>query len=844
MATSAPKDAAPGVAAAAPAANGCCCGGCDHCCGAAKPETWGMAANENRKCRDVLCCALFAVFWAGMIAVGIVAFQFGQWQRLLYGTDYQGNTCGVGGLTASTFITYPRTNEDFLANSAKASPLDYTFYGICVPSCPLALDVVCNYNSAAAPLNQTQRRACWASTAAGCAGVNDGSCWITPMTTSSVLFHCVPNYNVSTQVSTACIFPASVTNAADTRCVVAQVSTSGTTQQPAQPNLLFDQLNTAGAVWGRWFGDLARCWWVILVCGVGVAVVASFVWVQLLKYFTACMVWTTIWLVVLTVAALTGFFYYKAGLVVISVTPSLADQIAAISGVNVNTTIAGAVTTAQGLVPASWNTVSSSSSQAYSYVAYVSTGVLIVLLCIIASLISSISTAIQVIKIGCRALQAMPELLIMPLANIAALSLFLVWWVFVAASLESAGIITTTNLGGEVTAALATLPALPSSNSSLGFNLNTTFSSVATMPVIEYLEIYHVVRSPLAAPAATLLASRRAILCASLTRSPLPPFSPRQFGLLWTASFIQGIGSMTIAGSVCAWYFSQLPKELEGVEEFEKLRFPRQRCVACRSLCRTVRYYCGCVAFGSLLIAVIQMIRLAFLYLQRQMAAAGKSNTLIKFLFCVVQCCLKVLQSIIEAVTTNAYIFVALKGQSFCSSGAMVFKLIVSHGAIFAAVNVLGTIIVFLGQIVIAVAAACVAYIILENSPQFQPTGATPLTASWLPVLVVLLFGYVTASCFMSVFDLSIDSVLVCYCTDVDENVSRHGGDIKFKTSLHMSANVVDSKKADESRKSDATAASAAKASGGAAIAPQAAAEAAGAEVTVVEATKGASASV
>jgi hypothetical protein len=29
------------------------------------------------------------------------------------------------------------------------------------------------------------------------------------------------------------------------------------------------------------------------------------------------------------------------------------------------------------------------------------------------------------------------------------------------------------------------------------------------------------------------------------------------FGLLWTAQFITGVGSMTIAGAVCAWYFSQ-----------------------------------------------------------------------------------------------------------------------------------------------------------------------------------------------------------------------------------------------------------------------------------------------
>jgi len=59
---------------------------------------------------------------------------------------------------------------------------------------------------------------------------------------------------------------------------------------------------------------------------------------------------------------------------------------------------------------------------------------------------------------------------------------------------------------------------------------------------------------------------------------------------------------------------------------------------------------------------------------------------------------------------------------------------------------------------------------------------------------------------FMSVFDLSVDSVLVCYCTDVEENQARHGGDPKFKTSLHMSSSAFDAKKAaDEKAAKDAS---------------------------------------
>jgi choline transporter-like protein 2/4/5 len=495
------------------------------------------------------------------------------------------------------------------------------------------------------------------------------------------------------------------------------------------------------------------------------------------------MVWTTIFFTILSVAALTGFFYYKAGLVVIAVPTSLNDKFAAATGTQLNATVAGLVSSASGLVSPSWTAQDDSQFAAYKIVAYVSTGVLVVLLCVVASMASAIRTAIEVIRIGCKALQAMPELLFMPLSNVLALGLFLVWWVFVAASLQTAGTIGTTDLSAGVRQGIALLPVQTNLTEDLGM-FNTTMSTMQDLPVLQYLQLYHV------------------------------------FGLLWTMNFLSGVGSMTIAGAVCAWYFSQLPEGAANKPEYEKLRYggpavdgkpPRQRCVACASLQRTLRYYLGCIAFGSLLIAVIQAIRLAFLYLQKQMEHAGKSSILIRWLFFCIQACLKCVQSLVEAVTTNAYIFVALKGDSFCASGGRVFKLIVNHGAVFAAVNVLGTIIVFLGQVCVAVVGAAAAYVIVLRSPQFQPGGAQELTASWLPILVTLLFAYVTAGAFMGVFDLSIDSVLVCYCTDVEENMLRHEGKKEFKTSVHMASDAFDAKKRAEEKAAKAAAKAAGK---------------------------------
>jgi hypothetical protein len=184
-----------------------------------------------------------------------------------------------------------------------------------------------------------------------CADVRAG-CYITPQETSSIMFRCIPSYNVSGVQTSTCAYPPGITSAYDPACIIVQDDKVGSVQRPAKPNMLFDQLNTARQVWGRWFGDLARSWWVILVCSVGVALVLGFVWVTFLKYFTGCMVWTTIFLVVTLLAFLTGFFYYKAGLVQninVEIPASINDQLA-----TVQSAAAGAASKAQSYVPQQW----------------------------------------------------------------------------------------------------------------------------------------------------------------------------------------------------------------------------------------------------------------------------------------------------------------------------------------------------------------------------------------------------------------------------------------------------------------------------------------------------------
>jgi len=587
--------------------------------------------------------------------------------------------------------------------------------------------------------------------ASNCSYVTD-NCWYNPLDTSSIYYRCIPRYNITATSVSTCAYPTYVTSSTDPRCILAKTDQSGTQYQPAKPNKLFNMLNTGINAYGRYFGDLEKTWWVILVCSVGIACATGFVFVQLVKTFVGCMVWTIITLTLLLMATLTGYFYWQAGLVNPTLAATVTTTLTTIPGA---TNAYSSMSTAASSSSATWGeyTTDSSSltgywstgpSSPYAIMAYVSTFCCVVALCIVISVGSAIRKAIEVIQLGADALKATPSTLLMPLLSTSALCFFLVWWLFVAAEIASAGTSSTANTTALISAGAASISTYMGNSTygslanSLAGSAVTTMSQFTSSDNMAYLLIYHF------------------------------------FGLLWTASFIGAVTTITIAGAVCQWYFSEMPKDAP--EELQKLKYPKSRFPTCGALYRAVRFHLGTAAIGSFLIALVQMVRWIFAYIAYKLK--NNSSSVAKFFLCCINSCLACVECCIKILNRNAYIFAALKGDGFLGSGRRVFALIWAHGSIFAVVNVLGQCIVFMGKIIIAIVSAFSAYLILNHVSMFSVTGSSPITQTWLPTLITLFFGYVVGAGFLSVFDLAVESVLVCYCTDCDENEKSGGGPV------------------------------------------------------------------
>ena len=68
---------------------------------------------SDRSCHDLPCCALFLAFWIGMFVVLWTAVGAGEPERLLYGIDYEGLTCGVDNSGKAPVRRFPAWSYNF-----------------------------------------------------------------------------------------------------------------------------------------------------------------------------------------------------------------------------------------------------------------------------------------------------------------------------------------------------------------------------------------------------------------------------------------------------------------------------------------------------------------------------------------------------------------------------------------------------------------------------------------------------------------------------------------------------------------------------------------------------------
>ncbi|KAA0713376.1 Choline transporter-like protein 2 [Triplophysa tibetana] len=228
------------------------------------------------------------------------------------------------------------------------------------------------------------------------------------------------------------------------------------------------------------------------------------------------------------------------------------------------------------------------------------------------------------------------------------------------------------------------------------------------------------------------------------------------FLFFWCANFVTALGQVTLAGTFASYYWAfKKPEDIPAYPVFN-------------SLGRALRYHTGTLAFGSLILSIIQIIRVILEYLDQKLK--GAQNKCAKFLLSCLKCCFWCLEKFIKFLNRNAYIMVAIYGKNFCTSARDAFFLLMRNIVRVAVLDKVTDFLLFLGKLLIVGIVGICSFFFFTGKIKFVEDATPSLNYYWVPILTVVFGAYLIAHGFFSVYAMCVDTLFLCFCEDLERN--------------------------------------------------------------------------
>ncbi|XP_010545818.1 PREDICTED: choline transporter-like protein 2 isoform X2 [Tarenaya hassleriana] len=231
------------------------------------------------------------------------------------------------------------------------------------------------------------------------------------------------------------------------------------------------------------------------------------------------------------------------------------------------------------------------------------------------------------------------------------------------------------------------------------------------------------------------------------------------FGCYWVTQFFIAASATVIAGSVASYYWARgdVSPDIPFLPVFASMK-------------RFLRYSVGSVALGSLIVSFVESVRFILEAIRRKLKVAGTppDNWFGRMAYYACRGCLKSIEWTIKSVNRNAYIMIAITGKSFCKSSAMATELIINNVLRIGKVNVIGDVILFLGKLCVSLFSALFGFLMLDSHK--YRSSHNKVSSPLFPVLVCWVLGYVVATLFFAVVEMSIETIILSFCQDSEEH--------------------------------------------------------------------------
>ncbi|XP_057263468.1 choline transporter-like protein 2 isoform X2 [Pezoporus wallicus] len=228
------------------------------------------------------------------------------------------------------------------------------------------------------------------------------------------------------------------------------------------------------------------------------------------------------------------------------------------------------------------------------------------------------------------------------------------------------------------------------------------------------------------------------------------------FMFFWLVNFVIALGQVTLAGAFASYYWAfKKPEDIPAFPLFSAFG-------------RALRYHTGSLAFGSLILAIVQVIRVTLEYLDHRLKAA--ENKVAKFLLSCLKCCFWCLEKFLKFLNRNAYIMIAIYGTNFCTSARNAFFLLMRNIIRVAVLDKVTDFLFFLGKLLVVGSVGILAFFFFTHRIKLVQDTAPALNYYWVPILTVIVGSYLIAHGFFSVYGMCVDTLFLCFLEDLERN--------------------------------------------------------------------------
>ncbi|KAM8883156.1 choline transporter-like protein 4 [Synchiropus picturatus] len=665
---------------------------------------------KKRGCTDIICCILFILVILGYIVVGMLAWLYGDPRHVLYPRNSTGWFCGTGPNKDKPNILYYdilkcATSVNIMAGSLDKLQCPTT--QVCVEKCPSTF---------------------WA------AGVEAYFPNVKPADVFNQSY-CVPSINLTNTDLTVldivekelCPFFLLPTKSALGRCLP-DITVLGDiapdfSKIPGFPESVDDTVNqikngtgdvlegfNAREIGLRIFEDFATAWpWILL--GLCIAMVASLLFLLLLRFTAPVMVWVLILGVLGAGAYGIWHCYWEYD--------SHKERSASISDIGFTTNFKVYLQ-----VQETW----------LAFLIIISVVEAILLLTLL-FLRTRILIAIALIQESSKAVSHMMSTLLFPLVTFVLLLVCVAYWAATALYLATSG---------EPVYRVVALNSSMDDCKSIRGDIqcdpqNFTASAFPSCPSASCIFVNY---------------NEEGLFQRNLFN--LQIYNAVAF--LWCVNFVIALGQCTLAGAFASYYWAfTKPDDIP--------MFPLSA-----SFIRTLRYHVGSLAFGSLILTLVQIVRILLEYIDHK--TRGAQNPVARFILCCMKCCFWCLEKFIKFLNRNAYIMVAIYGKNFCVSARNAFMLLMRNVIRVVVLDKVTDLLLLFGKLLVVGGMATLSFFffsgrILLPGDTFRSEN---LNYYWMPIITVVFGSYLIAHGFFSVYNMCVDTLFLCFLEDLERN--------------------------------------------------------------------------